>query len=234
MLDIQQNLLQIRNEISQICRKSGHPPEKICLVAVSKTKPLTLIADAYAHGQRDFAENYVQEGLEKILQWNKDHLVEGDPITWHFIGKIQSNKCLIIARHFSWVHSLASVKHAKRLNDFRKDHQSPLNICIQIQIQSEQQRNGLNLDEVEDFFTQIINMPRLKLRGLMCVLPKGWLDEKADYGFNLVQKKFIELKNKYPNLDTLSLGMSNDYVNALNNGSNMIRLGSAIFGQRKY
>lgn len=233
MIDIKQNLLQIRNEIAQISEMSGRESKDVTLVAVSKTKSIELIEEAFHSGQRHFAENYAQEGVEKIHNWNAKHEHQDDPIIWHFIGSIQSNKCASIAQNFSWVHSLANFKHAKRLNEFRKVNQVPLNVCIQVQIEKEPQRNGLLLDELSDFLIATSNLQQLKIRGLMCVLPAGWVDDKADYGFKLVQKKFIDLKKQFPSFDTLSLGMSNDYAQALNAGSTMLRLGSAIFGQRK-
>ncbi len=233
MIDIQQNLLQICNEIAQITEISGRQSKDVTVVAVSKNKPLELIAEAYLNGQRHFAENYVQEGVEKINNWNATQENQHDPIIWHFIGKVQSNKCATIAHNFSWVHSLASIKHAKRLNEFRNEGAAPLNVCIQVQIEKETQRNGLLLDEVSDFLQEASNLQQLNIRGLMCVLPLGWVDDKAEYGFKLVQKKFIALKKQFPIFDTLSLGMSNDYAQALNAGSTMLRLGSAIFGQRK-
>ena len=233
MIDIKQNLLQIRNEITQISLKSVRSADEVTLVAVSKTKPLELIAEAYQCGQRHFAENYVQEGVEKIHNWATSQNASMDPIIWHFIGSIQSNKCASIAQNFDWIHSLASVKHARRLNSYRQELQTPLNVCIQVQIKNESQRSGLALDEVTEFLPQIADFPLLNVRGLMCVLPVGWQGEQANYGFDLVHKKFIELKAKHTNLDTLSLGMSGDYRNALSHGSTMLRLGSAVFGKRK-
>lgn len=232
MLDIQQNLLQIRNEIAQIAQKSGRSADEVTLVAVSKTKPIEFIAEAFKCGQRHFAENYVLEGVEKIHNWNSESDNQLDSIIWHYIGKIQSNKCAAIAQNFDWVHSLASIKHAKRLNEFRSETLSPLNVCVQVQINAEAQRNGLMLDQVDEFLQHLDKFQRLNIRGLMCVLPVGWLDDKADYGFELVQEKFIELKSQYSKFDTLSIGMSGDYASAIRSGSSMLRIGSAIFGKR--
>ena len=234
MIDIQQNLLRIGNEITQISKELNTSPEAVTLVAVSKTQPLDLIAEAYQHGQRDFAENYVQEAVEKIHNWNDSLEYELDPIVWHYIGKIQSNKCLTISQNFDWVHSLASIKHAKRLNEFRQADRAPLNICVQVQIEKEPHRNGIGLEELNDFLHSVSEFPRLKVRGIMSVLPKTWRDERANYGFNLIRNKYRELKNEHTELDTLSIGMSSDYKNALYCGSTMLRLGSSIFGPRNY
>ena len=232
MLDIPNNLYRIRDEISRIAILNARHPQDLRLIAVSKTQTLETIANAYAAGQRDFAENYIQEAADKIISSKEDSSTFSHDICWHYIGQIQSNKCKSIAKHFDWVHSLSKVKHAQKLDRSRAQHSNSLQICIQVSLEQKSGRNGLALDEVQPFIEQIKNLPNLSLRGLMCVLPEGWSGSKAYDGFNKVHDLFKELKKDYPNLDTLSMGMSSDYPDAIKAGATMLRLGSVIFGAR--
>lgn len=232
MLDIKYNLSQIRYQIAQVSEQFSRNSEDICLVAVSKTKPVELILEAYDCGQLHFAENYLQEATEKIKFFSKHHPQKNSEITWHFIGHIQSNKCREIAHHFSWVHSLVSLKHAQRLNRFRENIAKPLNICIQVEIETQDHRNGIPLTEAHELVHRLKDLKNLKIRGLMCVLPLNWTNDQATIGFQLVKNEYDQLKQHFPEIDTLSIGMSNDFKQAIQAGSTLLRLGSSIFGAR--
>ncbi|NCP65489.1 MAG: YggS family pyridoxal phosphate-dependent enzyme [Paraglaciecola sp.] len=196
------------------------------LLAVSKTKPVSDIEQAYAAGHRLFGENYVQEGVDKIQA-----LATLSDIEWHFIGPIQSNKTRLIAEHFLWVHSIDRLKIAQRLNDQRSPHR-PLNVLIQVNIDDEVSKAGVAPSEVADLAKQISTLTNLQMRGLMCI-PKAEVSETQQAAsFAAMQHLFNALKQTYPQVDTLSMGMSGDMQVAISHGSTMVRLGTAIFGAR--
>lgn len=205
---IENNLKKIKSQL----------PCNVTLIAVSKRQSIEKIQAAMAAGQLAFGENQVQEAVEKIQR------ASGEKIQWHFIGTLQSNKTTLIAEHFDWVQSLCSLKHAKRLNDARKDR--PLNILIQVNIDHEASKSGLDVSEVRRFAKALRDFPRLKLRGLMCI------PEKDSDAFYRMKSLFDEMNAEGFELDTLSMGMSDDYGRAVEAGSTMVRIGSAIFGER--
>jgi pyridoxal phosphate enzyme (YggS family) len=235
MINIKDNIVKIKAQIQQACQQScrlnsstmtTEPSLPVALLAVSKTKPAELIEQAYLAGQHDFGENYLQESLEKVALLS--HL---PALTWHFIGPIQSNKTKLIASNFSWVHSVDREKVALRLNQHIKDddcNNTPLNICLQVNISNEESKSGVDLEEVFPLAEIVNNCEKLTLRGLMAVPEKNApiaCYEKMELLFN-------QLKDKYPSVDTLSLGMSSDLDIAVANGSTMVRIGTAIFGAR--
>ena len=224
MIDIKSNLAIIKQQIFQACQQSNRNVDEVILLAVSKTKPSHLIEHAYQAGQREFGESYVQEAVDKITALT--HLSQ---LVWHFIGPIQSNKTKLIATHFSWVHSVDRIKIAKRLNEHRSGQDTPLNVCLQVNISSEESKSGVTIDELPALVEFIDKCEHLTLRGLMAIPKKN--AEKSSYikMFEL----FNQLKITHQELDTLSMGMSNDLVPAIANGSTMVRVGSAIFGQRE-
>ena len=236
MINIKDNLDKIKMQIQQACQQSGRliPATTatelslpVSLLAVSKTKPASLVEQAYLAGQHDFGENYLQEAVEKIAELA--HLPE---LIWHFIGPIQSNKTKQIASNFSWVHSVDREKIALRLNQHLKDddrHNTPLNICLQVNISNEESKSGISIEQVFSLAKIVDNCDKLTLRGLMAVPEKN--APKACY--EQMQQLFIQLKKQYPSVDTLSLGMSNDLDNAVAHGSTMVRIGTAIFGARE-
>ena len=219
------NRLQTVYQAIQDYQKQHSISRAIQLVAVSKTKPVNAIEQAYQAGQRAFGENYVQEGVDKIAQ-----LTHLDDIEWHFIGPLQSNKTKLIAAHFDWMHSVDRGKIAQRLNDQRPPERGPLNVLIQVNISRESSKSGCQPDDVMTLVKQIDCLPSLRLRGLMCI---GSPDKQASITeFQHMQALFEQLSSQFPHLDTLSMGMSDDWQTAVSHGSTMIRLGSAIFGQR--
>lgn len=222
MQNIHNNLQKIRNELQNTHCK---------LIAVSKTFNQEYIAGAYHCEQRDFAENYVQEFIDKAEQLR--HL----NITWHFIGKIQSNKIKYIAKYATWVHSLSKLEHAKKLNSERAKHQLPrLKVLLEINITHEENKGGINIDDIDDIINLVIEIQKLEHLQLCGLMAMASNSEDA----NLVKSQFMSLKKLRDKLEKqantplpeLSIGMSNDYKLALEYGATMIRVGSKIFGGR--
>lgn len=220
---IKNNIAVIKAQISQACKLSNRLNNEVTLLAVSKTKPNELVEQAYEAGQRDFGESYVQESIEKIAQLS--HLPD---IYWHFIGPIQSNKTRPIAENFSWVHSIDRIKVASRLNEQRGNQDTPLNVCLQINISNENNKSGVLTNNLPELAQYVNNCDNLVLRGLMAIPEKN---ASAD-SFNEMKQIFSTLKMTYPHIDTLSMGMSGDMEQAILSGSTMVRVGTAIFGAR--
>ncbi|WP_076418327.1 YggS family pyridoxal phosphate-dependent enzyme [Colwellia sp. UCD-KL20] len=220
---IKDNIAAIEAQISQACNRSNRKSHEVTLLAVSKTKPNELIEQAYEAGQRDFGESYVQESVEKIAQLS--HLSD---ICWHFIGPIQSNKTRQIAENFSWVHGVDRIKIASRLNDQRSHQDTPLNVCLQINISNENSKSGVLTNDLPELAQFVNNCDNLTLRGLMAIPEKNASSET----FDEMQRLFLSLQQTYPQIDTLSMGMSGDMQQAIMSGSTMVRVGTAIFGAR--
>ncbi len=207
-------------------QKHGLAHGSVKLLVVSKTRSRQEILEAFEAGQTDFAENYVQEAVEKIKSINNPELI------WHFIGPIQSNKTRQIAEFFNWAHTIDRIKIARRLNDDRPDNCPPLNVCIQINISGETSKAGIALDEVEELALSINSLPRLKLRGLM-TLPAPCAElEQQRRPFAKLRQCFHELRSTCPDMDTLSMGTTNDMEAAIAEGATIVRIGTAIFGPR--
>jgi pyridoxal phosphate enzyme (YggS family) len=196
------------------------------LLAVSKTKPVSDIVQAYEAGQRFFAENSVQEGVEKINTLN--YLTD---IEWHFIGPLQSNKSRLVAENFDWMHTIDRLKIAQRLNDQRTAWK-PLNVCIQVNIDDDANKSGVSAEDIEDLAQAIQLMPNLVLRGLMAIPKANQLKSEQLISFAKMTELFSQLQINYATVDTLSMGMSADMHNAISSGSTMVRIGTAIFGAR--
>lgn len=232
MNDIASNLHFIRSQIDMACIQASRDPKHVQLLAVSKTKPVESILAAYHAGQRQFGESYVQDAIPKI-----EHIANIEKISdieWHFIGPLQSNKTRSVAEHFSWVHSIERLKIAQRLNEQRPDHLPPLNICIQINISGEETKSGIQTSDVDALVAEIEQLPKLQLRGLMCIAENTDDLEAVRANFISMQQLFNELKKRYPSVDTLSMGMTDDMKIAIASGSTMVRIGTAIFGSREY
>lgn len=227
MTDLATRLAGVKDRIAQAADKAKRDPAQITLLAVSKTHPATAIAECYQSGQRHFAENYLQEALQKMQD------VQYRDIIWHFIGPLQSNKSRPVAEHFHWLHTLDREKLATRLNEQRPTELAPLNVCIQINISNETSKSGITLDELDKLAAHISALPRLCLRGLMCI-PAPQEDDLLRADFAKMQAAFNHLRQTYPTVDTLSMGMSDDLEIAIAGGSTMVRIGTAIFGQRHY
>ncbi len=226
MQNTEQNLKKIRTTIQNFERYYQRVADSVQLMAVSKKKPADEIVLAYQCGQRIFGESYVQEALGKMQQ-----LEYLDALSWHFIGPIQSNKTRDIARYFNWVHSVDRFKVMQRLNNQRTG-KLPINICLQVNIDKEVTKSGFLADEVLDAAQQVMDLPHLTLRGLMAI-PKPASEGVAQRrAFARVRQLYEQLQVRFDGIDTLSMGMSGDLEAAIAEGSTMVRVGTAIFGQR--
>jgi len=228
MSSIAERLHKVAERIRQTAVAARRDPAEIALLAVSKTRDADDIRAAWEAGQRRFGENYLQEALTKI------EALRGSDIEWHFIGHIQSNKTRPIAENFAWVHGVEGLKQARRLNDQRPEGMPPLNICLQVMIDPEESKGGLEPSQAAALLPEIARLPRLRLRGLM-TLPAP-RDEFAAQ--RLPFRALRELRDRLATpelpLDTLSMGMSDDLEAAILEGATLVRVGAAIFGPRGY
>jgi len=213
--------------ITQAATSVHRPPNSVKLLAVSKTKPVSDIIEAYEAGQRMFAENYVQEGVEKIQELA--HLTD---IEWHMIGPIQSNKTKVVAEHFHWVQSVDREKVARRLNDQRPDNLPALNVCIQLNIDDEDSKSGVKSGELDGLVQFIESQEKLCLRGIMAIPKANPSEEEQALTLGKLKELYDHYHKSLANFDTLSVGMSSDMNAAIKNGSTMVRIGTAIFGKR--
>jgi hypothetical protein len=219
MATIAGNLQGVKARIARAAQAAGRDRSAVTLLAVSKTHPAARIEEAKAAGQRAFGENYVQEALEKMDR------VAG--LEWHLIGPLQSNKTRAVAERFDWVHTVERVKIANRLSDQRPAHLPPLNILIQVNVSGEATKSGARAEELPALAQAIGRLPRVRLRGLMAIPAPG------------VPQQFVQMNAIYEGLreahgfDTLSMGMSEDLEQAIAAGATLVRVGTAIFGQRK-
>ena len=231
MNDIAHNLAQVRDKISAAATRCGRASEEITLLAVSKTKPASAIAEAIAAGHRAFGENYVQEGVDKIRYFQEQ---ETSDLQWHFIGPLQSNKSRLVAEHFDWCHTIDRLRIATRLSDQRPAERPALNVLIQINISDENSKSGIALSELDALAAEVAALPRLTLRGLMAIPAPESSYERQFAVAQQMAVAFEALKARYETVDTLSLGMSDDMEAAIAAGSTMVRIGTAIFGARDY
>ncbi|EKS7427821.1 TPA: YggS family pyridoxal phosphate-dependent enzyme [Enterobacter cancerogenus] len=231
MNDIAHNLAQVRDKISAAATRCSRASEEITLLAVSKTKPASALAEAIAAGQRAFGENYVQEGVDKICHFRDQGQ---DDLQWHFIGPLQSNKSRLVAEHFDWCHTIDRLKIAARLNDQRPADMAPLNVLIQINISDENSKSGIALSELDALAAEVAALPHLTLRGLMAIPAPESSYERQFAVARQMAVAFEALKARHTTVDTLSLGMSDDMEAAIAAGSTMVRIGTAIFGARDY
>ena len=211
----------------KLAKLANHRTQSVNLLAVSKAQSALAIREAHAAGQKLFGENYLQEALDKQSQ------LADLAIEWHFIGPIQSNKTQLIAQHFNWVHSIDRLKIAQRLNDARPETLAPLQVCIQVNISNEESKSGVTQQELETLASAISKLPRLKLRGLMAIPEPSNDNNKQRIQFKQVRECYDALLKKGFTLDTLSIGMSDDYRIAIEEGATIVRIGSALFGARK-
>ncbi|MCW8854977.1 MAG: YggS family pyridoxal phosphate-dependent enzyme [Gammaproteobacteria bacterium] len=223
---IAENINQINNKIAEFAAKYQRQANDITLLAVSKTMPVDDIQAAYEAGQKDFGENYLQEALVKIQS------LQHPDITWHFIGAIQSNKTREIANAFNWVHSIERIKIARRLNEQRNPELAPLNVCLQINISDENTKAGIQYNELTQLAREITSLPNLKLRGLMAIPAKTESFDEQRSIFRKMHQIMNELNQLGFNMDTLSMGMSNDMEAAIAEGATIVRIGTSIFGSR--
>ncbi len=242
---LNKQIQSLLNKIEEIKAEASRSKDKITVVAVSKGQPLEKIKKAISLDIRNFGENYVQEAILKIRQLSQDvHQdvnqdmnlsLDTKNLYWHFIGRIQSNKTKDIATHFDFVQSLETFKHAKLLNDARPKEKKPLNICVQVNLPEITHPAGVLSTELFQFIDALMPLERLKIRGLMFILQENISSATLDQQRSAYKKcyeLFQSLKSSYPFLDTLSMGMSQDFEAAILEGSTMLRIGTALFGAR--
>ena len=226
MQNIEKNLDDIRSQIRKAAIDSGRDPNSILLLAVSKRKPASDIRIAFAHGQKHFGENYLQEAQQKMAE------LEDLDICWHFIGAIQSNKTRNIAEAFDWAHCVDRPKIARRLSDQRPPGLEPLNVCIQVNLDQEDSKAGIELEQVGELAAQIHALPGIRLRGLMTIpAPRESFDAQRR-AFARIAAALNDLRQQGIDCDTLSMGMTQDMTAAIAEGSTLVRIGTAIFGER--
>jgi PLP dependent protein len=230
MNTIVQHLQKVQDRIAAAATICERSPNDIQLLAVSKTKPATDVQAAYAAGQRQFGENYVQEAVDKISALK----AECPGISWHLIGPLQSNKSRLVAESFDWVQSVDRLRIAQRLSDQRPGNMRPLNICLQVNISGEENKSGLQPAQVEELARQVSQLPGLCLRGLMAIPEATDNSDRLKTQLLELKQLFDRMAEKYPQIDTLSMGMSTDLELAVACGSTLVRVGTAIFGSRNY
>ena len=220
MKAIAENLQAVRERIGRAARAARRDAGAVRLLAVSKTHPAERIAEAYAAGQRAFGENYVQEAIEKMASLPE--------VEWHLIGPLQSNKTKLVAERFQWVQTLDREKVARRLSEQRPADLPPLNVLIQVNASGEATKSGVAFPQVQGLARVVASLPRLKLRGLMAIPEPGAPRER----YREVHDAYRTLKDPF-GFDTLSMGMSDDLELAIEEGATMVRIGTAIFGERR-
>lgn len=216
----------VRTAIYEAAVRAGRLPDNVSLLAVSKNFEQDAIREAYRAGQTRFAESYVQEAMDKISA------LQDLAIEWHYIGPLQSNKTRAIAENFAWVHSVDRIKTAERLSGQRPAHLPQLQVCLQVNISGESSKSGALPDQLGALAHAVVKLPRLKLRGLMTI-PAPCDDEAAQrLPFAQLRELLNQLNRQGLHLDTLSMGMSHDFAAAIAEGATMVRIGTAIFGNR--
>lgn len=226
MNNIAARLASVSARLVQAQARFGRTPDAVQLIAVSKTQPASAVRAAFAAGQTRFGESYVQEALAKMAE------LHDCALEWHFIGPIQSNKTKDIATHFAWVHSVDRAKIAQRLNEQRPDVLPPLNVCLQVNVSGEATKFGTCATELEVLATAVRALPRLCLRGLMAIPAPEEDFRRQRAVFHSLRALFENLNGKGFALDTLSMGMSDDLEAAIAEGATLVRVGSALFGER--
>ena len=226
MIGVTENLRKIRDLLTQAALEAGREPQAVRLLAVSKKQPAARVMEAAAAGQREFGENQAGEGVDKI------RAVADDTLIWHFIGHLQSNKSRAVAEHFDWVHSVDRLKIARRLSEQRPAERGDLNVCLQVNVDEEASKSGIAADEVAELARAVASLPRLRLRGLMC-LPRirEGLDAQR-VPFARLRELAETLRGQGIEMDTLSMGMSADFRAAIAEGATIVRIGTAVFGPR--
>jgi len=226
MGSIADNLQQVRARIRAAAIRAGRDPDSVGLLAVSKTFGAAAVRAAWNAGQREFGESYVQEAIDKIS------MLQDLPVQWHFIGPLQSNKTRAVAEGFDWVHSVSSLKIAQRLSAQRPENRSPLSVCLQLNVSAEATKAGVSEAELPPLARAVAALPRLRLRGLMCIPAPVTGFEAQRPAFARLARMRERLAADGLVLDTLSMGMSDDLEAAIAEGATWVRVGTAVFGTR--
>jgi pyridoxal phosphate enzyme (YggS family) len=236
---------QVRNRVETAARQAGRRVDSITLLGVTKGQPAAAVQAAAQAGLREFGESYLQEALEKIAAIGQAGRPPGGApgtaakaaapektLTWHFIGRVQSNKTRPIAETFDWVHAIDRLKIAERLAEQRPYYAPPLNVCLQVNVAGEQTKGGVDFADLPRLATAVAALPRLKLRGLMCLPPDEDDPARQRHWFKKLREALEDLNGRGLALDTLSMGMSGDLEAAILEGATIVRIGTALFGPR--
>ena len=229
MARIADQLAATKQRVTLACLRAGRPVSEVTLLAVSKTAPAQAVREALAYGQSDFGENYVQEGLDKIAQLADCRAA----LRWHLIGPLQSNKTRAVAEQFDWVHSVDRLKTAERLSAQRPAHLPALQVCLQVNISGEASKSGVTPSELPALAAAVAQLPRLRLRGVMAIPEPAVGEAQQREPLRALRLLLADLNRSGLTLDTLSMGMSADLEAAVLEGSTMLRIGTAIFGERR-
>lgn len=227
---INENIMQVQNNIRKACQKAGRDPEEVTLIAVSKTKPVPMLTEAYQAGSRDFGENKVQEIMDKYPMLPED-------VRWHMIGHLQRNKVKYIVDKVSLIHSVDSLRLAEEISRQAGKKQAELDILVEVNIAQEESKFGVSLAEASQLVEEIAKLPNIHVKGLMAIAPFVEQPEENRKYFRQIKELSVDIKKK--NIDNvsmsvLSMGMTNDYMVAVEEGATMVRVGTGIFGERNY
>ena len=226
MIRVTENFRKIQDLLVKAALSAGRAPDTVRLLAASKTQSPETVLEAADCGQRDFGENFAREGIEKMAATGRDDLI------WHFIGHLQSNKTRLVAEHFAWVHTVDRLKIAERLSRQRPFYADPLNICIEVNIDNEADKSGVAAEEALQLAEAVAGLPKLCLRGLMCIPAiRGSVDDQRQ-PFARLRGLAANLRTSGIDTDTLSMGMTGDFVAAIYEGATIVRIGTALFGPR--
>lgn len=226
---MRQRIDAVESRIERACFQAKRSRNEIHLVAVSKRHTFDAVQAAYALGLKQFAENYAQEGVAKVQQSREHGLCES---VWHFIGRLQSNKLKLIAEHFDWIQTVTTAAHLDRLNAYAARASRQLQVCLQVKLGDELSKNGVSLSEIEPLLEHAQCCPHVTVRGLMAIPPAVADPIEQQQQLLPLHTVFNKLQSTWPLLDTLSMGMTNDLEAAIQAGSTMVRIGTALFGQR--
>jgi PLP dependent protein len=224
--NLPERVLLVRERMAQAAARAGRNAQSVTLLAVTKAQPPEVVRAAVACGLGEFGESYLQEALGKL------DALRDLSLTWHFVGRIQANKTRPIAERFAWVHAVDRLKIAARLSEQRPHHAPPLNVCLQVRLGDEAGKGGVAPGELTVLAREVARLPRLRLRGLMCIPPEETDPERQHAWFRELRRLFAALNGGGASLDALSMGMSGDFEAAIEEGATIVRVGTALFGAR--
>jgi pyridoxal phosphate enzyme (YggS family) len=224
--NLPERLLEVRRRMAGAAARAGRSAHSVTLLGITKGQPAAVVRAGADLGLGDFGESYLQEALEKL------DALQDRALTWHFVGRIQANKTRPIAERFSWVHAVDRLRIAARLSEQRPHYAPPLNLCLQVHLGEEASKGGVAADELPDLARAVARLPRLKLRGLMCIPPEETDAARQHAWFGELRRLYETLNAGGAGLDTLSMGMSGDFEAAIEEGATIVRVGTALFGPR--
>jgi PLP dependent protein len=224
--NLPERVRDVRERVASAAARAGRNVDSVTILAVGKGQPASTLRAAASLGLSQLGESYLQEALVKIAQ------LRDLPLTWHFIGRLQANKTRPVAESFAWVHGLERLRIAQRLSEQRPYHAPPLNVCLQVNIAGEQSKGGAGPDELPELAAAVASLPRLRLRGLMCLPPQETDPAGQRHWFARLRELQEGLNARGAALDTLSMGMSGDFESAIAEGATLVRIGTALFGPR--